>query len=144
MQTKLLWQNSKIINYVQDRLTDIKEDWAETEGKGFCHCKNCGDDAGDSVQYHGVCNELVSGCNRNYPKKYNGNETEKAICDNVNQCATCRAVSSTIYKYRVLHMDWYQSEWWGYFSNSSGWNNQLDEKRGTFEKLISHTFFFNF
>ena len=96
--------NSKI-NLIQDRLTDIREDWSETEGKGFCHCKNCKE---EGVAYNGVCNELVSGCNRKNGN-YGNNETEKAICDNVNQCATCLSVS--IYKYRALHMDWYKSKW---------------------------------
>ena len=80
--------NSKI-NLIQDRLTDIREDWSETEGKGFCHCKNCKE---EGVAYNGVCNELVSGCNRKNGN-YGNNETEKAICDNVNQCATCLSVS---------------------------------------------------
>jgi len=77
----------------KDRLQDIREDWSETVGKGFCHCQQCTD---DSVAYPGECPELTSKCIREMDKwKHNEggyqNETEKEICLK-EPCATCKSI----------------------------------------------------
>ena len=72
---------------IQDYLTDIKEEWSEKEGKGFCHCKNC---KNESVPNYG--------CNQKERRSYDKDDTNKTDCD---QCPTCRSVSiCSMYKYR--------------------------------------------
>jgi len=77
----------------KDRLTDIENDWSKTEGKGYCHCKQCTD---ESVSYPGECPELTSKCIRdmkNWKWNENGyeNKTEADICSAL-PCATCKSI----------------------------------------------------
>jgi hypothetical protein len=46
----------------QDKLTEIKDEWSKKEGKGYCDCKECTDDA--TVNFPSECPNITSECNR--------------------------------------------------------------------------------
>ena len=88
IQCQFTWIVNFFLHF-QDKLTDIKDEWRKKEGKGYCDCNECTDDA--TVNFPSNCPDLTSECNRfeyNIQVHLNNLDTHSTMSDPLGKWTT--------------------------------------------------------